>query len=160
MGRTTKAKCTCFYCGKEYVDTNYHKSNSEFYINIGKIPYCKQCIEKFYQYYYEKYTNEGCLIPEKKAVKKLCMFFDVYYVDKVFNSVMQKAKESSNDISIMGQYMRIIQLQQYNLKNETYDNTMELEEKEEFINSFGSSSEIRKADKSKIDPAPYLFSET
>ena len=149
--KPTKEKFKCFNCRNEYVEANYYNSNSEFYKAVGKIPYCKQCIEKFYQYCFDKYTNEGCLTPEKKAVKKLCMFFDIYYVDKVFNSVMQKAKESSNDISIIGQYMRIIQLQQYNLKNETYDNTMELEEKEEFINSFGSGSEGRKADKKTVD---------
>lgn len=148
MGRTTKAKCTCFYCGKEYVDTNYHKSNSEFYINIGKIPYCKQCIEKFYQYYYEKYTNEGCLTPERKAVKRLCMVFDIYYTDSVFNSAMKKIKESNMNISPMGQYMKTIQLSQY--KGKTYENTIWQEEQEGFANSFADMSDSRKADEKTI----------
>lgn len=134
-GRTTKNKCTCFYCGKEYVDTNYYKSNSIFYSNIGKIPYCKQCIEKFYQDFYEKYTNEGCLSPERKAVKRLCMIFDIYYTDNVYNSSMNKIKESNMNISPMGQYMKTIQLQQYNRNKETYENTITQEEQESFATS-------------------------
>lgn len=132
MPKTTKAKITCFYCGKEYVDTNFYNSNSKFYNNIGKIPYCKQCIEKFYQQYYEKYTNEGCLTPEKKAIQRLCMVFDIYYRYDVFTSSMNKIKESNMNISPMGQYMKTIQLQQYNRNKETYENTITEAEQENF----------------------------
>ena len=122
--KTTKDKFTCFYCGNDYVETNYYNSNSEFYSNVGKIPYCKQCIEKFYQKYYEKYKNDGCLAPEKKAVQRLCMIFDIYYKDDVFNSSMNKIIKDNMDISPMGQYMRMIQLSQYNRNKETYENTI------------------------------------
>lgn len=132
MPKTTKAKITCFYCGKEYVDTNFYNSNSEFYSNIGKIPHCKQCIEKFYQQYFEKYTNEGCLTPEKKAVQRLCMIFDIYYRDDVFASSMNKIRESNMNISPMGQYMKTIQLQQYNRNKESYENTIYEAEQENF----------------------------
>ena len=135
MAKTPKTKCTCFYCGKEYVDTNYYNSNSQFYSNIGKIPYCKQCIEKFYQQYYERYTNEGCIIPEKKAIQRLCMVFDIYYRDDVFTSAMNKIKEGSMNISPMSQYMKTIQLQQYNRNKETYENTITQAEQESFAMS-------------------------
>ena len=127
-GRTSKSKYACFYCGKEYVDTNYYNTNSKFYSNIGKVPYCKQCIEKFYQYYFEKYTNEGCLTPERKAIRRLCMIFDIYYTDKVYNSAMRKIKEDDLNISPMGQYMKLIQLFQFNRNKETYENTITQEE--------------------------------
>ena len=84
MAKKTKDKYVCLYCGNEYVDTNFYNTNSEFYSSVGKLPYCKQCIEKFYQYYFDKYTNEGCLYPEKKAVKRLCMVFDIYYREDVW----------------------------------------------------------------------------
>ena len=132
MPKTTKAKYTCFYCGKEYVETNFYNSNSEFYSTIGKIPHCKQCIEKFYQQYFEKYTNEGCLTPEKKAVQRLCMIFDIYYRDDVFASSMNKIRESKMNISPMGQYMKTIQLQQYNRNKESYENTIYEAEQENF----------------------------
>ena len=125
--RTKQQKYTCFYCGKEYVESNYYKSFGKFFDNIGKIPYCKQCIEKLYQYYFDKYTNEGYLNPEERAVKRVCMAMDIYYLDKVFNSAMNKVKETN--ISPMGQYMRIIQLSQY--QDKSYDNTiLEVKQKE------------------------------
>ena len=146
--KSTKDKCTCFYCGKEYVDTNYYKSDSVFYSNIGKIPYCKQCIENFYQEFYDKYANEGCLIPEKKAIKRLCAIFDIYYTDSVYNSSMNKIKESNMNISPMGQYMKTIQLSQY--KGKSYDNTMYDEEKKELFDSFSDTSIDRETDEKTI----------
>ena len=148
--RTKKEKFVCFYCGNEYVETNYYNSNSEFFSNIGKIPYCKQCIEKFYQKFYEKYTNEGCLCPERKAIKRLCMIFDIYYKEDVYNSAMNKIKESNINISPMGQYMKTIQLSQYNRKKETYENTITQEEQENFSNSFNDVSDSRKVDEATI----------
>ena len=138
MPKTTKSKCTCFYCGKEYVETNFYNSNSEFYSNIGKIPHCKQCIEKFYQQYFEKYTNEGCLAPEKKAVQRLCMVFDIYYSEDAYNSAINSATKREMNISPMGAYMKIIQLQQY--KNKSYENTIYEAEQENF--AMASISEI------------------
>ena len=117
--RTKKEKYTCFYCGNEFVETNFYKSFGNFYDNIGKIPYCKQCIEKFYQYYFDKYTNEGCLTPEENAVKRVCMAMDIYYTRANFDSAMKKIKQDNMNISPMGQYMRVIQLSQYNKRKET-----------------------------------------
>lgn len=152
MAKTTKTKFTCFYCGKEYVNTNYYNSNSEFYSNIGKIPYCKQCIEKFYQQYFERYTNEGCLTPEKKSVQRLCMIFDIYYKDDVFYSSMNKIKESNMNISPMGQYMKTIQLQQYNRNKETYENTISEAEQENFaMSSISDLSEEITIDQKTVD---------
>lgn len=146
--KTTKEKCVCFYCGKEYVNTNYYKSNSLFYNNIGRIPYCKQCIEKFYQHFFNEYSNDGCLWPERKAIKRLCSIFDIYYREDVFHSSMNKIKESDMNISPMGQYMKTIQLQQY--KGKSYNNTLSEEEKEEFVANAIAASESRKADEKTI----------
>lgn len=145
-----KDKRTCLYCGNEYADTNFYNSNSEFYANVGKLPYCKQCVEKFYQNYFEQYTNEGCLFPEMKAVKRLCMSFDIYYRDDIFNSSLKKSKEGDMNISPMSQYMKVIQLSQYNRKKETYENTITQEEKEKFVNSFVNMNIDRKADEKTI----------
>lgn len=131
MPKTTKSKITCFYCGREYVETNYYNSNSEFYSNIGKVPYCKQCIEKFYQQYYDKYTNEGCLTPEKKALQRLCMIFDIYYNESVFNTAVDSARKREMNISPMGAYMKMIQLSQY--KGKSYENTICEAEQENFV---------------------------
>lgn len=156
MARATKIKYKCLHCGNEYIKTNYYKSNSYLYngagnVNIGKIPYCKQCIEKFYQYHFNKYTNEGCTSPERKAIKRVCMILDIYYVEKVFNSAMKKVKESDNDISPMGQYMRIIQLSQYNKYKETYENTIFEEEERERKEFFSNVTLDNTSNNIKID---------
>ncbi len=149
MAKTNKSKCTCFYCGKEYVDTNYYKSHSEFYRNIGKVPYCKQCIERFYQHYYERYANEGCLTPEKNAVKRLCAAFDIYYKEDAYNSAMDSVKKREMNISPMGAYMKMIQLSQY--KGKSYDNTILDEEKENFVASIPTNvSDSRNVDEATI----------
>lgn len=133
MAKTTKAKYTCLYCKKEYVETNFYRSYSRLFSDIGKIPYCKQCVERFYQQYYEEYINEGCLTAERDAVKRVCMIFDIYYTDDVFNSSMNKIRESNMNISPMGQYMKTLQLSQY--KDKSYDDTALNEMKEVFIAS-------------------------
>jgi hypothetical protein len=122
--RTKKEKHECLYCGKSYVDTNYYSSNSIFYSNFGRLPYCKQCIEKLYQHLYDKYTKEGYLYSERKAVKRLCIAFDIYYKDDVFDSAFKNFKESDTPTSPMSQYMRLIQLTQYQRHKETYENTL------------------------------------
>lgn len=146
--KTTKEKYVCFYCENEYVNTNYYKSNSIFYANIGRIPYCKHCVERLYQYFFEKYANEGCLEPERKAVKRLCSIFDIYYKEDVFVSSMDKIKESGMNISPMGQYMKTIQLQQY--KDKSYDNTLLEEEREDFVNRAVSISDDREVDEKTV----------
>ena len=112
------------------------------FYNNEKIPYCKQCIEKFYQQLYEKYVNDGCEYPEQKAIKRLCMFLDIYYTEKVYNAAMQKVKESSNDISPMAQYLRVIQLYQYNQEKQTYETTISEAEKKKFADTFNNVPNI------------------
>ena len=153
MAKTPKNKYTCLYCGNEYVDTNYYNTNSEFYINIGKLPYCKQCIEKFYQYYFDKYTNEGCVTPERKAIKRLCMAFDIYYREDVFNSALKKVREGDIIISPMSQYMKLIQLFQYNRNKETYENTITKEEEKELI----ANIPLEDSDDFKVDEKTIEF---
>lgn len=145
MPKTTKAKHTCFYCGKEYVDTNFYKSYSNFYSNIGKVPYCKQCIEKFYQQYFDKYTNEGCLTPEKNAVKRLCMIFDIYFNEKAYSDAINNAQRRQMNISPMSAYMKMIQLQQHHDKS--YENTIS----EEALQDLADNISIGVSDNTTLD---------
>lgn len=148
--RTKKEKYTCFYCGNEFVETNFYKSFGNFFDNIGKIPYCKQCIEKLYQYYFDKYTNEGCLTPEENAVKRVCMAMDIYYTRANFDSAMKKIRQDNVNISPMGQYMKTISLSQY--KNKSYDNTVYEDEQKKLAESLMDMSNVsdRKVDEKTI----------
>lgn len=148
---TIKEKYRCIHCKNEYVDTNYYKSKSVLFNSIGKIPYCKQCIEKLYQYYYDKYANNGCLTPEEFAVKRICMAFDIYFNRKLFSSAMNKIKESDMNISPIGQYMKMVQLVQY--KDKFYDDTLSEIEKNDFVASVSDTeiSDSVDVDESIID---------
>lgn len=134
MAKSTQSKYKCFNCGKEYVESNYYKSNSEFYVNIGKIPYCKQCVGKLYQHFLDKYSNEGCLNPEKKAVRRLCMTFDMYFSDKIYNDAINDAKRRKMDITALAAYIKMVQLKVS--KDKTYDNTILEEEQAGIANAF------------------------
>lgn len=149
--RTSKEKYKCFYCGNEYVETNYYKSFGNFFNNIGRIPYCRQCVEDFYQYYFDKYINEGCLTPEENAVKRVCMAMDIYYSRANFDSSMNTIKKKNINISPMAQYMKTIGFNQY--KNKSYDNTISDEEKENLVIEIPTAI----SDSRKVDEATMRF---
>ncbi len=132
MPKSIKEKYKCFYCGKDYVETNFYSSTSELYSNTGgKIPYCKQCIGKFYQYFFDRYTNEGCLNPEKKAVRRVCMAFDIYFNEKAYNEAVDDAKRRKLDISPVGSYMKRVQLNPH--REKTYNDTLYEEEQRNVV---------------------------
>lgn len=152
--RTRKEKVTCFHCGKEYVNTGYYNSNSVFYRSAGVIPYCKRCLDKIYQDHVKKYKREGYPDPEKRAVKRICMALDIYYREDVFNSAVKRIKEDEVNSDPFSQYMRVIQLMQYNRNRETYENTLVEEE----TRRIGESDVIIADDEdSDIDPDTVRF---
>lgn len=120
MPRVAKPKYTCFICGNEYSDTNYYSSHSTFFSHLGKLPYCKQCVENLYQKYYKMYKDEHSSTPEKKAIRRLCMAFDIFYSDEAFNSAMKQTKEKK--ITLVASYMKNIHLTQF--KDKSYDTTL------------------------------------
>lgn len=140
MAKSSKPKKQCFICGKEYVDTNYYSSNSVFFSSFGKIPYCKHCIEDIFQQYCEKYKEENNLNPERKAVKRLCAAFDIFYSDTVYNSVIKKIEERKINISVFSEYMKQIQLVQYQKKN--FDTTLLNEEYDNFVDGISNDATI------------------
>ena len=157
MAKTTKAKQRCFHCGKEYVETNYYISYSDFFKGVGKIPYCKHCIENFYQRYYEKYHDEGCMNAEQEAVKRVCMALNIYYNANVYNRAIDDAKKRQMNISPMGSYMKMVQLRQYTKK--TYDTTIEelAAEEREYVLSTSSVVDVEDNETRKIDEKTINF---
>lgn len=158
MAKTTQSKYKCFYCEKEYVESNYYKSNSTFFGGIGKIPYCKNCLEKFYQLYYEKYMNEGYSNAEQEAVKRICMFLDIYYNATAFNNAMNDIKRRKINISPWAAYMKIIQLNPHNKKS--YDDTIaetRFNEEELIMSMYGYMSDDNDEEKPKIDKKTIEF---
>lgn len=150
MAKTSQKKFKCFCCEKEYVESNYYSSTSKFFENIEKIPYCKQCIGKLYQHFLNKYTNEGCLNPEKKAVRRVCMTLDIYFNDKAYNDAIDDAKRRKIDITAMGSYMKRVQLNPH--RGKTYDDTIYEEEQIDFASNISINiSDSGEVDKKTID---------
>ena len=141
MARIPKSKRQCFVCGKEYIETNYYNSNSIFFSNFGKIPYCKHCIEKIFQQCCERYREENCLNPEKKAVKRLCAAFDIFYTDIAYNSAIKQMQEKNLNISVFGAYMRQINLSQY--KGKDFNTTLLNEEQDTFVAEIPDDASIK-----------------
>lgn len=139
MPKTFKGKIECFNCGKEYVETNYYNSISILFSKTKKIPYCKQCIKKFYDHFVERYTNEGCEDPEKKAVRRICMAFDIHFNAKAYEECVRDAKTRKMDISPFSAYMKRAQLLPH--KNKTYDDTINDEEEAKYITVKASDME-------------------
>ena len=136
MGRppkSTKATLQCLNCRKESAESNFYSSNSKFYKGAGKVPYCKKCIEEFYNHYYKKYKEENFVFPEKKAIKRLCMALDIYYGEEVFASALKEIEKTPAK-SVVAAYMQVAHLRQ-NSKY-TYDETFKHDEKDGVTESY------------------------
>lgn len=117
-GEIPKLVCNCGNTNEK----DFYKSDSVFHDGIGKIPYCKKCIDKLYRHYVKKYEDENYTFPEKKAVKRLCMAFDLYWGEEVFDTAV-KQLERMPTMTMMTSYIKASRLSQHCKKN--YDNTLE-----------------------------------
>lgn len=133
----------CFNCKSEHNEKEFYSSNSKFFSSTGKIPYCKKCINEFYQYYCDKYEMENYVFPEKKAVKRICMVFDIYYSDKVFDSAIKELKRMPN-MSVISSYMKVVHLSQHGDKS--YDTTLQAEEQDGVTEAYANIKNNKKVD--------------
>lgn len=115
----------CLICGKESAGKGrfFYDSKSNIHSIIGQIPYCKDCIDDMYNDYCDKYKKLGYADPEKKAVERLCMLFDLYYNDEIYDYAVKQMDDGSSTASAMAFYIRMSKLKQYKSKN--YDTTLE-----------------------------------
>lgn len=115
----------CMCCNKELNAKEFYDSDSKFYQATGKVPYCKDCLEKFYQDYLKQYTAMGYLNPDRKVIERICMLLDLYYNDKIFDSAVSGlAKEIADgkDSTMVSMYFRRVKLYQY--RDKSYDTTI------------------------------------
>lgn len=113
----------CVSCGSELPIRGYYNSKSELYKWSGKIPWCKDCIDKMYYDYLNKYKTLGYVNPDKKAIERMCMFLDIYYCEKAYDSAMKQIEDGTSTASLMLTYIKIAKLSQYIRYN--YDKTLE-----------------------------------
>lgn len=123
----------CLCCGeKKDIDT-YYTSDSLQYRAYGRIPYCKDCIDKMYQGYLDEFNRLQYTNCEKRAVQRLCMVLDLYYSDEMYNTAFsdhQKAvvKFDNKDLKFITYYMKNVKMYQYRKRN--YNTTINDEYKQ------------------------------
>lgn len=116
------ATLNCMCCNDELSAKEFYDSDSELHRAVGKIPYCKECLDKLYQSYMEKYKKLEYANPERKATERICMILDLYYSDKIFDSaVKQFEKDKATDAPFVSLYIKQAKLYQY--RNKDYDTT-------------------------------------
>jgi len=130
-------KRKCLHCSEEKQDKSFYKShnNSDIYLgNDNYIPVCKDCIKALYEKYRIQYINQFSVLGktaemtekneheiEKLAIKRLCMAFDIYYSDLLFEAALRNQEKFSN-LGLLSAYMKMTNLRQSCKKS--YDNTI------------------------------------
>lgn len=109
MPKTTKT-FTCCCCGEDLSLTKFYKSFSEFYKD-EHLPICKDCFQRKFGQYAAEYHNN------KKAIQRLCMAFDIYFNEDLFDSC------DVNDETVVGNYFRKLNMKQH--AGKTFDTTIE-----------------------------------
>lgn len=154
MGRHKKEvipTMKCLHCGMKLTDKNFYKmyNNSNIYSgNDNYLPICKSCMKILFEQYKIKYTNQFSVLGikpeenaiEKLAIRRLCMTFDLYYSDKLFDAA-QKQTERFPTLDLIGAYMKISNLKQS--KNKSYDTTIAEENLSQELVKSSMVNEIR-----------------
>jgi len=115
------AKLRCLSCNKGFESVEFYDSDSELYGAIGKLPYCKECLDKIYRSHLAKYLDLNCMNPEQKALERICMSMDLYYSEKLYETAYKESQLNTG--SIVFYYLKKLKLYQYRKKN--YNTTIE-----------------------------------
>lgn len=105
----------CVRCEKEfkYQTRNFPTSQSALYVGNNRfLPWCTKCITELYQHYED-------LIGPKDAIRRLCMKFDVYWNEEIYDFVA--GTERNRMLAYIG---RANSIKYFNM---TYDDTLDEE---------------------------------
>lgn len=114
-------RLTCSRCGKQIDINDLYKSESTFFNEYKKVPFCKDCLDDIYMEYYDRYSKQGYNMPERKAVERICMMTDTYFKEAFFQKTMSKY-ERTPEIPLIILYMREARFGKNYQK--TYDDTI------------------------------------
>lgn len=104
---------TCCKCDFPYQDVdNFYKSNSSSF--SGYLPICKDCLAKKYNEYVIAYQDR------RKAMKRICMMWDIYYSDSIFDKC---EKEASDSVTLNSYMVKLNKLA--SARGKTFDTSIE-----------------------------------
>lgn len=107
----------CYRCGKGFAKKkgNFPVSYAELHKGVGYLPICRSCLDKIYDTYLLE-CNDARL-----AVRQTCRKLDLFWDDKIFNSVSQRATSRS----VMSQYL--LKLANNSYTGKSYDDSLRSE---------------------------------
>lgn len=121
------ARFFCSMCGDAYPSRKgkFPVSHGKIYAKAGFLPICNKCIDSLY----DNYCKE---LGPKEAMRRICMKFDIYWNESVYDIVERTAENKS--------WVRtyISKTNMYRYLDKTYDDTIAEE-----IAANGSSSGVR-----------------
>lgn len=124
--KQTVKQTMCCRCGGMFVDAQFYRSYSEHHAALGgHLPICKECFHQEYDAYIERYQSR------RRAMKRMCMIYDVYYSDKIFDSC-------ENEEASEGRYFRKLNIRQ--CKDRTFEDSLQ----EGFMFVDGERSDVLK----------------
>lgn len=111
--KTSEANgCDCQLCKKPFNQRNFYKSNSKISAYNGYLTTCKDCINEKYELYTQEYHSS------KKAIQRICMAYDIYYSEKIY----EKCAEKEENVTF-SKYIQKTNMFQHIGK--TFDNSLE-----------------------------------
>lgn len=107
----------CRKCGTAYgrLKGHFPVSYGQLYRGTGYLPYCKSCVEKMFNDYFNECKDT------RLAVRQMCRKLDLYWNEKVFEA----ADKQNTHRSIMTSYIGKINATKYS--NMSYDDTLRKE---------------------------------
>lgn len=108
----------CATCGKDYSrqKQNFPMSQSPLYKgNNGYISTCRNCVDELFDHY------KQCIGDEKEALKRICMKFDIYWNEEIYE-MLSKANTSTSRVLTYISRSNLIKYQ-----GKTFDDTLDEE---------------------------------
>lgn len=100
----------CCRCGKPLNEKEFYKSYSDLFLELGRFPVCKECLNEIFDEYSARYSSQ------KVGMQRLCMAFDIYYNEALYETC------ASDVTNVLGNYLKKFNLSNY--RNKTFDDTL------------------------------------
>lgn len=139
-----KVNIHCLWCG-DSTKSNFYITKDKHKEFLGRIPYCKNCIQKIYEEYLKKYEN-NINLAVYYTVRKL----DIPYIHTAFIGALENVKNPNSRIfgedSIMKAYMKNLAFADKNGWGYTFDDSIG-ENEIEGLSSFEDIIKVKRKSK-------------
>ena len=124
-GRPPKDRsAVCSRCGVEYSakERHFNRSNSPlFFYNDRYLPVCRKCLVEMYEQYLGEFKDD------RAAIRRVCMKFDIYWCESLYQSVNNDRSTSSR----ISAYLKNSNLSHF--QGKTFDDTLAEEAEQEAV---------------------------